>query len=126
MNRPSHKELFGKLRAARAAVEAERVALLNQTALAVDAIDLGYSIDLDLYSVLAEILDACNPADYTGSRPPQRSYEQTIEGLELYAFAAEIRRFKCRVYVKFAIEIEGDMLWLVSLHQDRPNPKEEP
>ena len=97
---------------------------MNQTALAVDAIELGYSIDLDLYSVLDEILDACTPADYTGSRPPQRSYEQTIEGLELFAFAAEIRRFKCRVYVKFAIE--EDTLWLVSLHPDRPVPQEEP
>ena len=123
MNRPSHKELFSKLRVARVTARSGCIALLNQAALAADAIELGYSIHLELNSVLMELLEACSPAHYTGSRPPQRSYEQDINGLELFAFSMESRRFKCGVYVKFAIE--GNMLWLVSLHQERPT-KEEP
>ena len=58
---------------------------------------------------------------YAGSRPPQKSYKQDIEGLELFPFVIESHRFVCRVYFKFAI-IE-DSLWLVSLHQDRPMEK---
>lgn len=118
MDRPSHKELFGKLRSARQAIEAGRVALLNQLAVAMDAIDLDYSIETDLNAVLIELLEATTAADYAGARPPQRSYEQDIKGLELFAFVVESKRFKCRVYYKFALA-QG-VFWLVSLHQDRP------
>jgi len=122
MNRPSHKELFGKLRVAREAVRKGRIALLDQLALAADAIELDYSIELELEAVLSELLEAAAPAHYTGSRPPQRSYEQDIKGLELFAFAVESQRFKCRIYFKFALQDE--MFWLVSLHQDRPMKEE--
>ena len=118
MNRPSHKELFGKLRLAREAVRNGRIALLNQLALAADAIELDYSIELELEALLFELLEAAAPDYYTGSRPPQRSYEQDIQGLELFAFVVESQRFKCRIYFKFALQDE--MFWLVSLHQDRP------
>ena len=123
MNRPSHKELLGKLRVAREAFRAGRIALLNQDAIAADAIELDYSLSLELIPVLTEILDACSPPDYSGSRPPQRSYEQDIRDLELFAFTVESRRFKRRVYMKFAVK--GGTLWLVSLHQDQPK-KEKP
>jgi hypothetical protein len=122
MNRPSHKELSGKLRSARQAVSEGRVALLDQFALAADAIELDYSLSLELNAVLAELLEEAGPGDYTGSRPPQRSYEQEIRDLELFAFTVKSRRFKCRVYFKFALE-QG-LFWLVSLHQDRPLKEE--
>ena len=118
MNRPSHKELYGKLYSARQIVKEGRVALLNQIALAADAIELGYVIESELSDVLAELLGATAPNHYTGSRPPQRSYEQDIQGLELFAFVVECDRFKCRVYFKFALE--NEIFWLVSLHQNRP------
>lgn len=122
MNRPSHKELYGKLVSARQAIEEGRVALLNQLALAADAIELDYSIDFELHQVLSELLEATRPSNYTGSRPPVRSYEQEIQGLELFAFTVESKRFKCRVYFKFALG--NEMFWLVSLHQDRPIKEE--
>lgn len=103
---------------ARQAIEKGRVALLNQLALAADAIELDYSIDFELHQVLSELLEAASPSNYTGSRPPQRSYEQEIHGLDLFAFTVDSKRFKCRLYFKFALA--NDMFWLVSLHQDRP------
>ncbi len=123
MNRPSYKELYGKLRSARQAVRDGRIALLNQLALTGDAIELGYSIALELNVVLTDLLEESTPDHYTGTRPPKRSYEQEIQSLELFAFTVESSRFKCRVYYKFALE--GETFWLVSLHQDRPQ-KEEP
>ena len=111
------------MHSARQAIREGRVALLNQLSLAADAIEMGFSIEFELKAVLIELLDETAPAHYAGSKPPQRSYEQDIQGLELFAFTVESSRFKCRVYFKFALEEE--MFWLVSLHPDRPK-KEEP
>ena len=98
-------------------VEQGHIALLNQVSLAADAIDLEYDIAFDLMEVLTELLESATPSDYTGSRPPKRSYEQVIQGLELFAFSVASRRFRCRVYFKFALSQEW--FWLVSLHSDR-------
>lgn len=121
MLRPSNKELFGKLREARAAVQLGNIFFIDQDVIAEDAIGLDYDIGDELQQVLAELIDETSVHHYAGSRPPQRSYKQEIEGLELFAFVVESRRFGCRVYFKFAL-IEG-ALWLVSLHQDRPMEK---
>jgi hypothetical protein len=122
MNRPSHKELFGKLRSARQAIETGRIALLNAAALAADAIELDYIIELELEAVLIKLIEETTPLHYTGARPPLRSYEREIQGLELFAFVVESKRFKCSVYFKFALA--GDVFWLVSLHQERPMKEE--
>jgi hypothetical protein len=91
-------------------------------ALATDAIELDYSIELELDAVLTELIEETTPLHYTGARPPLRSYEQDIKDLELFAFVVESKRFKCRVYFKFAIA--GDVFWLVSLHLERPMKEE--
>jgi len=122
MKRPSHKELYNKLREARRAVSKGLISLLHQDIIAADAIELEYSIETELIPVLKELLDDTTPVDYAGSRPPQKSYERKIEGLELFSFVADCRRFKCRIYYKFALA-EG-RVWLVSLHQDRPIKEE--
>ena len=91
--------------------------MINQTALAVDAIELDYSIEIELLEVLGELLRKTQPTDYTGSRPPQRSYEDDISGLDLFAFVVDIERFDHPVYYKFPIS--QDAFWLVSLHKAR-------
>ena len=118
MKRPSHKELFGKLRDAKAAVRNGDVFLIDQDVIAEDAIELGYDIGDELLDVLADLLERTSLNHYAGSHPPQKSYKGEIEGLELFPFVVESPRFKCRVYLKFALS--GGSLWLVSLHQDRP------
>jgi len=122
MQRPSHKELYNKIREARKAVASESVLLLEQDAIAQDAIDLEYDIEDDLFDVLSELLDETSPKHYAGTRPPQRSYEREIEGLELFAFVVESGRFKCRIYYKFTLA--DGVFWLLSLHQDRPLKEE--
>ena len=118
MERPSHKELSNKLRQARIAVSKGLIILLNQDIIAADAIELKYTIKTELVPILQELLDYTTPGHYAGSRPPQKSYQREIEGLDLFPFVADCSRLKCRVYYKFAL-FEG-RLWLVSLHQDRP------
>ena len=117
MTRPTHKELSNKLRGALAFLNNGKVLLLNQTALAADALELDYSIEFELLEVLNELLEKTKPTDYSGSRPPKRSYEDEISGLDLFAFVVEINRFEETGYYKFSIS--QDALWLVSLHIDR-------
>lgn len=96
--------------------------LLEQDTIAQDAIDLEYDIGNELFDVLSELLDETSPTHYAGTRPPQRSYERKIEGLELFAFSVESSRFKSQIYYKFALAEKA--LWLVSLHHDKP-PRED-
>lgn len=116
MTRPTHKELSNKLRGALTALHNGKVLLINQAALAVDALELKYSIEFELLEVLSELLESTNPDDYSGSRPPQRSYENEISGLDLFAFVVEVERFAGPVYYKFSIA--QNTLWLVSLHKN--------
>ena len=95
----------------------QQVSLINQPALAVDALELGYLFHFDLIDVLEELLSQTTPETYTGHRPPQKSYEQEIKNIEMFAFVVTIKRFPEPVYYKFALE-QG-ILWLVSLHRDR-------
>ena len=122
MRRPSYKELENKIREARRAVREGRVLILEQEAVAADAIHLGYLVETELLEVLRGILDETSPGHYAGTRPPQRSYERQIEGLELLSFTVASARFGCRVYCKFALTQE--VFWLVSLHQERKSKKE--
>ena len=116
MKRPTYKELSNKLRQACTFVEKGQVGIINQLALAADAIELDYSIEFELLEVINELLEKTTPENYSGSRPPQRSYEDAISGLDLFAFVIEIERFEEPVYYKFSIS-EGTF-WLVSLHKD--------
>ena len=57
MKRPSHKELYNKLREARMAVSKGLIILLNQDIIAADAIELEYTIGTELIPILQELLD---------------------------------------------------------------------
>ncbi len=123
MKRPSPKELFNKLKDARNAAANGNMALLNQSVLACDAIDLDYAISDELLTLVPQCLDDFSPAHYVGLYPPQRSYETEIKGLELFAFKAHSTIFDNVIYIKFALD-EG-FLWLISFHYHRPR-KENP
>jgi hypothetical protein len=117
MKRPSDKEVFKRIKEAREAVAEGRIAILNQGAIASDALELGYLIEEELESLLSELLDMISPTHYVGTRPPQKSYEQNIKDLELFAFEVISSHFECPIYFKFALST--GVLWLVSLHKSR-------
>ena len=120
--RPTQKELFKKIREARSAVVEGRIAILQQEAFAINALELGYLVESELHEVLTQLLDETTPAHYVGGRPPRRSYEQEIKDLELFAFEVESKRFQCRIYLKLALA--NNILWLVSLHESRSTRRE--
>ena len=66
MERPSKKELFGKLRDAKSAVRNDDVLLIDQDVIAEDAIELGYDIGSELMEVLRELLEGTSLNHYAG------------------------------------------------------------
>lgn len=118
MERPSVKELFGKIKQAKSSIEKNQIFLINSHVIAADAIELGYEIS-KLNRVLLRILEEIHPNNYVGTRPPQEAYETEISGVELFAFRWISRTFGCESYLKFSIK--RGSLYLVSLHQDRSN-----
>jgi len=117
MKRPSHKELYNKIRGAKEAVSSGLVNIINQEVIVCDALELDYLIVSDLLNVLSSLLDEISPENYVGKKPPEKSYEQDIQDMDLFAFRVDSSWFKCKVYLKFAL-YDGE-LWLVSLHQHR-------
>jgi hypothetical protein len=118
MERPSFKELYGKIEKAKSSIEEDLLFLINSDVIAADAIELGYELS-KLNRVISRILKEITPNDYAGTRPPQKSYENEISGVELFAFRWIIKTFGCESYLKFSIKQVS--VYLVSLHQDRSN-----
>ena len=116
-NRPSFKELSNKIRQAKNAVIERKVVILDYEVVLADSFDLKFEIG-EIHEVLSEVIDGISPGDYAGTRPPQRSYEKEILDQDLYAFHGWSERLGCRVYLKFALNL--DRLWLISLHRDHP------
>jgi len=116
MDRPSHREINGKIKQAKKAVSENNFFILNPVIVAADAVELGVNLG-NISHVLINLLEEITPNDYVGQYPPQRSYEHDIEGYELLAFRWLSKTLGCRVYLKFTIKWKR--MWLVSLHEDR-------
>lgn len=112
--RPTPKELTGKIRQAVKAVSNDWICILDQEILARDALELGYRIS-DLSDILIDVLSAISPGDYIGYQPPEKSYEDKIKGIELFAFKAYSQILACNVYLKFGLK--GEFIWIISLHE---------
>jgi len=116
MDRPSHKEINRKIKQAKEAVLENRISVLNPVSVAADTLELGIHLQ-DISYILIELLEEITPNEYAGQYPPQRSYEYEIEGYELLVFRWLSKKLGCRIYLKFTIQ--GNRMWLVSLHEDR-------
>lgn len=108
-----------KIKAAKQAVSKGLIILLDdqEESIISDALELGYEVENELIDILSDLLSRTKSEDYAGTRPPQKSYEREIKGLELFAFRINSNLPGCKVYYKFSIQ--GNELWLVSLHKDR-------
>jgi hypothetical protein len=122
MGRPTHKEINRKIKQAKDAVSDNQFSILNPFIIATDALELGVNLQNILY-ILTDLLEEIIPSHYVGQHPPQRSYEDEIEGCELLAFRWLSKTLGCKVYLKFTIK--GNRMWLVSLHEDRKEDERE-
>ena len=117
MARPSHKELSNKLKLAREKVSQGKILLIKPEIIVADALELNYSVEADLQTILLDLIDNTSPKDYVGDRPPQKSYENDIKDLDLFAFKSRCSSFTDYIYLKFALT--DTCLFIVSLHKHR-------
>jgi hypothetical protein len=124
--RPSDREIFSKILDAKDAILDGRRTIAIQKHLAGDLEDLALDSTAELWDLLPFLLDEivqANPLHcYAGGRPPHRSYEEAIKGLELWAYCWPSARLQKTMYLKFALQkdVQGNWHFMhVDLHESR-------
>ena len=106
--RPSNHEICKKVAEASEALKAGRFMLALTKHLVGDLaeLELDSADDLpDLLMVFLREIQGANPVDcYAGTSPPQRSYEDEIRNLELWAYCWHSARLGKQMYLKFALK----------------------
>lgn len=115
--RPSDRELTKRLNEAKKSLK-NRHGLFANPSKAMDELnDLEIGDANDVWLLIRELLGEIAPKDYKGSRPPQKSYEKAIGGLELLAFSWWSPKCAKQMYIKFVLKDE--QYYYVSLHESR-------
>ncbi len=117
IKRPSVRELTRKLKDAKAALRTNTGFFANVRGAGGELNDLQMVDSDDVWPLILILLKEIEPEDFVGQRPPEKSYEAKIYGLELFAFAWESERLGKRMYLKFALQ-EGRFYYF-SLHPSK-------
>jgi hypothetical protein len=121
--RPSNHEICKKIEDAFAALRAGRFEQVVTKHVYGDLADLRLDSAEELPGLLNELLNeikTIGPVQcYAGDKPPQRSYELELRGLELWAYTWHSERLGIRMYLKFALKKE----WYIHVDCHRDNPR---
>lgn len=120
--RPSDRELNKRLIEAKNFLRDRPGAFANPSKAVGELNDLNIGDSHEVWSLIRELLEELTPEDYKGARPPQKSYEKAIAGLELLAFSWWSTKCAKQMYIKFVLKDER--YYYVSLHQSRPTKQE--
>ena len=85
--RPSDRELIKRLGEAKEFLKNRHGVFATPSKVVCELNDLDIGDTNDVWQFIRELLEEISPKDYKGSRPPQKSYEKAIAGLELLAFS---------------------------------------
>ncbi len=126
-NRPSHKELTGKLRQAREflASPADGYIAADLTKLASNFYSLALFSKEDQDEALRAAFSEVTAQHYNGKRPPERAFECAVKDEEIFTFVWQSEFFRKKMYLKFCFhdttEFEGENWCIFSLHEDQPH-----
>lgn len=115
--RPSDRELTKRLNEAKEFLKNRYGVFATPSKVVGELNDLDIGDANDVWQLIKELLEEISPKDYKGSRPPQKSYEKAIAGLELLAFSWWSPRCAKQMYIKFVLK--NERYYYVSLHQSR-------
>lgn len=115
--RPSDRELTKRLSEAKEFLKNQYGVFANPSKVVGELNDLDIGNANDVWHLIRELLEEISPKDYKGSRPPQKSYEKAIAGLELLAFCWWSPKCAKQMYIKFVLK--NERYYYVSLHQSR-------
>lgn len=113
--RPSDRELINRINEAKKYLKIRQGLFVNPSKVVGELSDLDVGDSNDVWQLIRELLEEISPKDYRGTRPPQKSYEKAIAGLELLAFSWWSPRLAKQMYIKFVLK--GERFYYVSLHQ---------
>ncbi|MBF8263622.1 MAG: hypothetical protein HW387_1287 [Parachlamydiales bacterium] len=116
-NRPSDGELDKKIKAAKAALTSQGGLYANMNKAVGELNELEIESPSQIWELILALLDEINPKDYTGGRPPLRSYEKAIVNQELFAFCWDSTKLGKKMYLKFALK--QNRYYYVSLHRSK-------
>lgn len=115
--RPSDKEISKRLSEAKEFLRKCEGLFVNPSKVVGELSDLEIGDANDVWQLIRELLEEISPKHYIGARPPQKSYEKTIAGLELLAFSWWSPKLGMQMYIKFVLK--NERYYYVSLHQSR-------
>lgn len=120
--RPSDRELFKRIVEAKEFLKLRPGLFANPSKVVGELNNLGIGNTNEIWQLIKELLEEISPSDYKGARPPQRSYEKAIVGLELLAFSWWSPKCAKQMYIKFVLK--NERYYYVSLHQSRSTEQE--
>ncbi len=115
--RPSHRELRGKLLRAEDLIAASRWAPAIEIKLLDDLHRLGLFTAGAQAEALTAALAEIDPGHYAGRRPPEKAYEKRVFGLDMFAFCWHSIVFRRTMYLKFCVT--KDILFILSFHESK-------
>lgn len=115
--RPTDRELIQRIKAAKDCLKKCPGLFANPAKIVGELNALQIDDTNEIWPLMIELLEEIKPQDYKGSRPPQKSYEKAIEGLELIAFCWWSPKLEKQMYIKFVLK--NERFYYVSLHQSR-------
>ena len=116
-SRPSDREIDKRLNEAKEILKKRPGLFANPSKAVGELNNLNIEDTNDLWFLIRELLEEISPKDYKGTRPPQKSYEKTIAGRELFAFSWWSSKYARQMYIKFVLK--NERYFYVSLHQSR-------
>lgn len=123
VSRPSDRELNKRLNEAKEYLKDRHGVFANPSKAVGELNDLNIADTNDVWDLIRDLLNEITPKDYMGSKPPQKSYEKVIAGLELLAFSWWSPKCAKQMYIKFVLK--NERYYYVSLHQSRSTEQKE-
>lgn len=115
--RPTDRELFKRINEAKECLKKRQGLFANPSKAVGELYDLCLGDTRDIWQLISELLEEISPKDYRGARPPQKSYEKAIAGLELLAFSWWSLKLAKQMYIKFVLK--NERYYYASLHRSR-------
>ena len=116
--RPTIKELANKLFEAGKSLSSNKGLFADPGAAVGELNKLKIGDSSTVWPLIIMLLKEIGPTDYTGGKPPRKSYLKTIQGRDLFAFSWFSKTLNKKMYLKFALK--NDRFYYVSLHEDKP------
>ena len=99
--RPTAHELTKKIKMAIESVHQKQRDFVNISKVVGELDALEIMDSSEVWDLILILLKEIKPENYSGGRPPYKSYEKRIEGRELFAFTWHSHHLQEEMYIKF-------------------------